>query len=316
MRALLAIGCLVLLRAAAGSAPAGADPADACVTATKTNRYADGQTVGRLDDPRLAEISGIAASRRHDGLYWIHNDSGDGPNLYAIDATGNLLGTVVVDDAVAFDWEDIAAFERDGKPYLLIGDIGDNYGLRPRYELIAIEEPEPPADSATPRHVQSAWRVHFRYADGPRDGETLAVDTGRDRVLLLSKRRDPPQLASVPLHPDGEATRLATPLGALGFPGADPCTGAAAPTRVRPTGFAISPDGREAAVVGYREVWIYRRRDREDWVEALARAPAERHSVGLLPQPEAVDFDRDGRAIVATGEKRGSPILRFARPGH
>ena len=41
----------------------------------------------RFDDDRLVEISGITWSRRHPGTYWVHNDSGGGPYLYAIDGT-------------------------------------------------------------------------------------------------------------------------------------------------------------------------------------------------------------------------------------
>ena len=52
--------------------------------------------VGRLGDARLIEVSGIAASRRVAGRWWVHNDSGDGPYLYAIDASGALQGVVAL----------------------------------------------------------------------------------------------------------------------------------------------------------------------------------------------------------------------------
>jgi len=55
--------------------------------------------------PELRESSGLAASRAHPGLFWSHNDSGDGPMLYAIDTTAALLGVVEVEGARAVDWE-------------------------------------------------------------------------------------------------------------------------------------------------------------------------------------------------------------------
>ena len=121
--------------------------------------------VGRLGDARLIEVSGIAASRRVAGRWWVHNDSGDGPYLYAIDASGALQGVVQIDGVLALDWEDIASFTRDGKAWLLVADSGDNLGLRPEYELIAIEEPALPEDGST-LHVQAAWQLRYRYPGG------------------------------------------------------------------------------------------------------------------------------------------------------
>ena len=57
----------------------------------------------------LRESSGLAVSRRQPGVLWSHNDSGDGPNLYAIDLSGRLLATIPVANAAARDWEDIAS---------------------------------------------------------------------------------------------------------------------------------------------------------------------------------------------------------------
>src|SRR5262245_23653064 len=46
--------------------------------------------VGAVPD-QLRESSGLAISRSQPGILWSHNDSGDGPNLYAIDISGKLL---------------------------------------------------------------------------------------------------------------------------------------------------------------------------------------------------------------------------------
>ena len=42
----------------------------------------------------LRESSGLAVSRTQPGVLWSHNDSGDGPNLYAIDMSGRLLARI------------------------------------------------------------------------------------------------------------------------------------------------------------------------------------------------------------------------------
>ena len=63
--------------------------------------------LGRLDDPSLDELSGMAASRRHPGLYYAHNDSGDGARIYVLDETAALVEAefpdVVVERHVSHD---------------------------------------------------------------------------------------------------------------------------------------------------------------------------------------------------------------------
>jgi hypothetical protein len=41
-----------------------------------------------LEDPAITESSGVVAPRLAGGIYWTHNDSGDGPYLYAFDLRG------------------------------------------------------------------------------------------------------------------------------------------------------------------------------------------------------------------------------------
>ena len=63
------------------------------------------EQVGVVPD-ELRESSGLAISRTQPGVLWSHNDSGDGPNLYALDISGKLLGVFRVNGAMARDWED------------------------------------------------------------------------------------------------------------------------------------------------------------------------------------------------------------------
>lgn len=50
-----------------------------------------------IEDPRITESSGLAASRAHPGVYWTHNDSDDGPYVFAVDSrTGKTLATITM----------------------------------------------------------------------------------------------------------------------------------------------------------------------------------------------------------------------------
>jgi hypothetical protein len=279
--------------------------------------HADGfdapRITGFITDVRLADIRGLAAARpRHDRL-WLHNDSGDSAELYTIDTDGVVRGRVVIDGVKPIDWEDIAAFELDGHPYLLIGDVGDNGGVRKSYELVVIEEPTL-ADGADVR-VRPAWRLKFRYTDAPHDCEAIAVDAQRREVLLLTKRTDPSQVWSVPLRSDAAGTVDATQRGTLALPALAASSAASGNavgvprTAFRPTGFGLSPRNDEAVVLTYRGVMHYRRAAGTDWATALATTPVL-VPIALIAQAEAIGFDRNGRGFYVTGEKWPTPLLR------
>lgn len=58
--------------------------------------------------PRLVESSGVAVSHAYAGVLWTHNDSGDGPYLYATDLQRTDRGALLVPGAQAIDWEDMS----------------------------------------------------------------------------------------------------------------------------------------------------------------------------------------------------------------
>src|SRR5262249_26664738 len=91
---------------------------------TVCTRYTDvSDPSAALADPVLTEVSGVVASRAHPPVFWVHNDSGGEPTVYAISPTGASLGAYPIAGATAIDWEDIAIGpgpER-GTSYLYLG---------------------------------------------------------------------------------------------------------------------------------------------------------------------------------------------------
>ena len=283
------------------------------VCQAQTPRWAEPRLVGLVRDTRLTEISGSAASRRVPNRYWVHNDSGNRGEIFAIDTQGNVHVHLRIDGVKKLiDPEDIASFELDGKSYLLLADTGDNGGKRKSVEILVIEEPlVDAAEISAEIQVAPAWRIRFHYADAPHDVEAVAVDAQRREILLLTKRTDPPELWALPLHPVDGVELIAEPRGAIAVP-ASSLANATLP-RLSPTALDIAPDNSAAYVLTYREVWHYPRQHGESWAHALARAP-EVLPFALVPQAEALSLARDGQSFYVTGEHWPAPIIEFAIP--
>ncbi|MFP7723669.1 hypothetical protein [Lysobacter sp. A3-1-A15] len=265
---------------------------------------------GLLLDPQMDEISGLAASRVHPEVLWLHDDGGNPARLFATSTSGGRQATFHVEGVAKTDWEDIAAFELDGRRYLLLADTGDNGGLRRSLQLHVIEEP---AELENAR-LTPAWSIAFRWPDGPRDCEAVAVDVERGEVLLVSKKREPPELFSLPLRPAGDGLQTATPLGVLaGMPPPSPAeqddAGRARFDR-HVTAADISPDGRSLAVMTYRYLLLYPRSGRDTWASAVTGQP-QVISLPPLPQAEAMGWSADGRHLYATGEFIPAPMYRI-----
>jgi hypothetical protein len=269
---------------------------------------------GLVLDPAVAEISGLAVSRRAPDRLWAINDSDNGNLLHALSDSGRLLGTYTVEGARNHDWEDLAAFELDGEAWLLIADTGDNGGLRKDIELIAVREPDPAME---PGPVPVAWKLRVRWPDGPRDCEALMVDPLAREILLLAKKRVPAQLFRVPLPVAGPSPKpeVAVQIAQItGLPQPTDDDLARAPLGARYmsqiTAADLSADGLRMVVLTYREAYLYARASGEAWRHALARPP---QSLGMPPlvQAEAIAFDRDARTIWISTERLPAPLIRL-----
>ncbi len=277
------------------------------------------ETLTHFEDARLNEISGMACSLREPGVLWVHNDSGDKPRLFAVGPDGKTRGILEITNAIARDWEDMALVNIDGKPWLLIADVGDNASVRDDVVIYLLPEPDPAdfADQPVMR-VTAPSVMPFRYEDGPRDCEGVAIDPINGKILLISKRTEPPVLYSLPLltqcdDDDGPyvAQRI-NPVGGIVAPTAAEklIPGRLGIYRSQVTGFDISADNRSAAVLTYGNVYIYNRPVGERWTDVLTHPPV-RIPIKGLPQAESLCFDENGSTLLLTTEAKQPPLIRY-----
>ncbi len=216
-----------------------------------------------FQSPRLVESSGVAVSREYPGVLWTHNDSGDGPYIYATDLKGTDRGFLLVSGADAFDWEDIALGVCPA-PFraaacLYIADTGDNVGIRPFVTLYALAEPVPPESPGdTLRTTSAPAMLRVSYPDGPHDVEAIFVSPRDTATYLISKGRS----GSIKVY------RIDSKEWSNAKPAAEPPPVVATVVQtldIRPnaeagrqiTGAAIRPDGREVALRTYGEIYLF-----------------------------------------------------------
>jgi hypothetical protein len=267
---------------------------------------------GLVESAQVTEASGITRSTLDSDRFWVVNDGGSAPALHAVGVDGREQGVLRLDEASNLDWEAVASFELDGRPWLLVADVGDNNAIRDHSTIYVVEEPA--LTDGKDAVASPEWTIVFHWPDGPRDCEAVAVDSGGQRILLLSKRTIPAVLYELPLRPDTAGVITATRLGAIdALP--QPTVRdleRAAPERSwhwQPTAMDIRTDAGAAVILTYRAVYHFERRKGEAWIEALRRPPT---IINLedLREAEAVAFAEDGRSVIVTLEAPSPPLYR------
>lgn len=304
-RTIATVAAAALAAAACGGGGRTGPPPDSSTapppsaSTTAAGGYGPPELLGQVDDPALAESSGLAASRRNPGLLWTHNDSGDEARIYCLTAEGGRCGTWDVTGARARDWEDMAAGPGpvEGRSYLYLGDIGDNNKNQPQVVVYRVLEPEAPGPSEGRAATAPAERLVLRYEDGPRDAEALLVHPTTGDLYVISKAVSG---TAVYRAPAGTSTLKRIAGFRLGF-GELVTGGDIAPDRTRvavATYYQAYELTLPAGAAAFDEIWVGEPRP----VALAARA-----------QGEAIAYRLDGRALVTTSEGSPFPLHQVVR---
>lgn len=274
--------------------------------------YALPREIARLKSRAVKESSGLVASRANPGLYWTHNDSRDGPYLYAFDASGAARGVWRVTNANARDWEALAAGPGPDstKTYLYIGDIGDNGGRRTEVVVYRIAEPAINAgntqlEKRKASATETAGAFRLRYPDGSHNAEALLVHPTTGNIYIVTKE----------VSGTSHVFRAATPLASTDAVTLKEVASLSIPGMVGGviTDGSISPDGKRVVLCdyksGYELVLSPASADFDSiWQQSLVPV-----SLGSRKKGEAVTYRLDGRAILATSEGTPMPLFEIVR---
>lgn len=261
-------------------------------------------SLGQVTAGALDEISGIVASRRYPGYYWVHNDSGGDPSVYLIDSTGTLVAEARLAGVMNRDWEDIAIGPGgNGVGHILyVADIGDNRAAHSSYFIYAFPEPAFTLSSADLYlTVDSFSTFEYVYPDGARDAETLLVDPANNDFLIVSKREENVFLYHWPSPRQTDEVFVVQKITSLPF--------------WMIVGGDISENGLELLLKDYESVFYWKKDADTNWVEALKSNP---HRLPYIPEPqgEAIAFNVEANGFVTISEREklsGAPHLFLHR---
>jgi len=266
----------------------------------RCSSFASGVSQGDLDRGAGNEISGVVASRQHQDLLWVHNDSGDAARIYAIHTSGTLLATVELSGVNANDYEDIAI---DPQNRIYVGDIGGNAPDKlSSFEVHRFDEPLVDPTGATGTIRVSPERLTLNYPAGAHDAETLLVDPSTGDLFVLTKTGGTSVLfrAAAPLVAGSNVTLEQVHSLELGGE--------------LTTGGDISPGGDWIAVRTYGSLYAWSRAAGTSVAAAMA-GPQLRWEARGEDQGEAMGFASDGLAYFTISEGDAVPIYRYACNG-
>jgi hypothetical protein len=306
VRAVGILGIAVLFAGCAnGSAREGSN--------APSNQTCESATVVASLDSALVEASGIARDPRRAGLFWLHNDSGNDPVLFAVDSTGFLLGSAPISWEAARDLEDLAIGHCGEAWCAYLGDIGDNLATHSSISVLRVELP-PLASLGSgsiaqlaPLQPRDVWELVF--PDGPRDAEGLVIDDVRGEIGIISKGREKEVvlygLSISELEFERDTVHVLKRIGRLAVD-----IGVSSSQLV--TAADLSTDRSWLAVRSYAALHLL------PWQGLLAQdTSVQALTVSLLaafePQGEGVTWSEDGEVLWLVSEGRGGRPPQLSR---
>jgi hypothetical protein len=246
----------------------------------------------------VRESSGLAQSRRDPGVFWTHNDAGNEPDLFAVDAEGRFTQRVHVVGAEAADWEDLESGPCDAGACLFVGDIGDNNASRDLITVYRLPEPTPGS-----REARGADPLHARYPDGPRDAESLFLLPSGELFVVTKGRHGAVGLYRYPAPQRPGQTITLEHVRDL-FPAPENQAD-------RVTGATASPDGRWVGIRSYRTLYLY------PATELVGGGPVAPAVVDLEPlgeaQGESVTISSDGSVRLSSEAEKKDQVPTWSR---
>ena len=269
------------------------------------------EIIARISSKEINESSGLAVSKCQDDVFWTHNDSGDGPFIYAINSNGESLGTFRLPNVNNVDWEDMATIKSNsGECFLYIGEIGDNERKRDVHAIYRIKEPLVSVEASgssrkDPVITSSAEILRFSYSDGRHNSETLLVDPRSGVIYAVTKEfAGPASVFRVLPNFVPDEVQTVPKIATISLP--------ATPNGLV-TGGDISPDGNHIVLCDYFAGYELVLSPAANDLSNIWDQKPEAFDLGPREIGEAVAYGRNAETVYATTERPNAPLIRVQR---
>lgn len=262
--------------------------------------------IGQFLHKPLSEISGIDRSETYKDVWWVHNDSGDTPRLFAVDGQGKIIFPgylkgryhaetatpkkqawpgLRVKLAANIDWEELVV----SGDKIYIADVGNNGNARRDLGVYMIKEPNPRATDRM--RIQAHYPVVYpdqkQYPAKLWHFDCEAVFASQGTLFFLTKHRVAGQIRRAQYgtklycmktkHTDKD--NVLTLLGQH-------------KKLLCPTAADLSPNGQRLAVLCLNSVWIFEKPKKGDnWLAGKSQSIELRFEQIL--QAEGLCWDDD-----------------------
>ncbi|OGS13804.1 MAG: hypothetical protein A2234_05710 [Elusimicrobia bacterium RIFOXYA2_FULL_58_8] len=250
----------------------------------------------RLETSAVKEGSALLKSPAFNNVYWVINDSGNSPHLFAFTRDGKPVKPeavanaeykgIRVSSAANVDWEAMTA---DNSGNLIIADSGNNRNRRKNLAVYIVPEPDPALVSIS----SPAKKVMFRYPDqeafppGKMNFDAEAVFWADGRLYLVTKHRSDTR-AKLYRFTSLEGERVNALKLVSSFDAGAMVTDA-----------AVSADGKKLALLTYDGAWLLERPKGSD----NYFAGVKKKLIFGAGQCEGITFDGPGALLVSNEEK-------------
>lgn len=269
-----------------------------------------------VDNDRLEEVSGLVASRNNPGMLWVHNDSGNPAEIYLLDSQA-VIQAVYMLGLDQRDWEDIAIGPgpEQGKSYLYLGDIGDNFTFHSENYIYRFPEPSwlgaSQQDNSTTTvfsdTIQRIDTLAFVYPDEQWDAEVLLIDPLTKNLYVMTKEMSSIRTYCLPYPQRTDTVMVAEHVLTVPFEGANLLD--------RLVAGDISADGQEILFKTYQHVTHLIRRDSSQSLAEWLQQPADTLPYVAEPQGEAIGWAADGSGYFTLSESQiGSDLYLYFYP--
>jgi len=237
---------------------------------------------------QLKEVSAVEITPKSD-VIWTLEDHGNKPELYALDASGNIAHTLKIDGVSNHDWEELAS-DHDGNLY--IGDFGNNDNDRKDLAIYMVSAKDLNRESAPAKIIAFHYPEQTEFPPLKKtehfyDAEAFFFH--KNNFYLFTKDRSGNANTRLYRIPAKEGNHAAELLGTLPTGDGKKC---------RITGADISNDGKKVVLLSNNKIWVLDQFKGSDFLKANVRQV----DLGSNTQLEGVCF-KDNSTLYLVDER-------------